>query len=148
MANPIFRRADAGDRGRLLVMARAFHVASGLPLPFSGPAISILIDACMTAPNRLMLVMDVDGVARGFLAAEAGPHPFAGVTIATELAWWVEPAYRGAAALGMLGAYEEWARGAGCAAIHLAGLGGDPAVSTVYRRRGYRPAETHFLKIL
>ncbi len=107
-------------------MAKAFHAASGLPFAFSGAVVSMLIDACIAAPDRLMLVLEVDGVARGMLAAQASMHPFTAVTVATEIAWWVEPEHRGRQTLGMLTAYERWAAQRGCVAVHLAGLGADP----------------------
>lgn len=143
----IVRRALPCDKGRLLVMARAFHAASGTPLPFSAAAASLVADAAMADPDRLCLVLaDAGGTARGALLALAGDHHFSPVRIASEIMWWIDPDYRGRAAGDMIAAYEQWAAERGCDFIHMAGLGGDPAVSALYRRRGYQPAETHFMK--
>ena len=48
----------------------------------------------------------------------------------------------------MLDAYEAWAGSQGCAFAGMAGMGADPDVAKLYLRRGYRVAETHFLKAL
>ena len=143
------RRAVPADRDRLLMMAKAFHEASGTLLPFSFAAASLMAGRALTDPDKLCLVLSSDGCpAQGVLVAAASEHHFAPVRIATEIMWWIEPAFRGRAALDMLAAYEEWAADQGCDFVHMAGLGADPAVSALYRRRGYRAAETHFMKPL
>ena len=48
----------------------------------------------------------------------------------------------------MLDAYETWAAAQRCAFAGMAGMGEDPVVAALYLRRGYRRAETHFLKPL
>ena len=55
---------------------------------------------------------------------------------------------RGLAAIRMLDGYEGWARGEGCAYIGMAGMGDDPDVGRLYRRRGYAIAERHYLKAI
>lgn len=143
------RRAAMGDKGRVLAMARAFHVASGIDVPFSAALAAVLFDACLVDPDRLCLVLDINGAACGVLAAQAGPHGFAPVRLASELMFWISPDHRGSsAALRMIDAYEAWARERGCHIAHLVGLGDAPAAGTLYARRGYRPAERHFMKNL
>ena len=81
--------------------------------------------------------------------ATASEHPFGPVWLARETLWWINPAYRGGtAAVRMLDAYEEWAALKGCLFVGMAGMGDDPAVAKLYRRRGYGHAETHYLKPL
>ena len=48
----------------------------------------------------------------------------------------------------MLDAFENWAREHDCEFAGMAGMGDDPAVGTLYRRRGYAIAETHYLKAI
>jgi hypothetical protein len=48
----------------------------------------------------------------------------------------------------MLSEYEAWAAEQGCLFVGMAGMGDDPAVGKLYQRRGYRRAETHYLKSL
>lgn len=145
----IVRPATPSDRWRILAMAKAFHAASGSPLPFSAAMASLVADAAIADADKLCLVAATDdGAARGVLVAHAGPHHFSPVAIASELLWWIDPAFRGRAAGAMLAAYEAWATARGCAFIHMAGLGAAPGVAALYHRHGYQPAETHFLKPL
>jgi GNAT superfamily N-acetyltransferase len=143
----MIRRATPADKSRVLVLARNFHQASGLPIPFSAPFASLLFDACLSDQDRLCLVLDIDGV-QGVLAAQAGLLPLAPVKAATELIWWIEPAHRGRSALAMLDAYETWARERGCVFANMVGLGSDPLPARLYERRGYIAAERHFMKPL
>lgn len=48
----------------------------------------------------------------------------------------------------MLDAYEAWARGKGCRFAGMVAMGDDPVIARLYERRGYRRAETHFLKAI
>lgn len=143
----IVRKALQADKARCLQLARNFHLASGLPTHFSAPYASLLFDACLTEPDRLCLVLDIDGV-QGVLAAQAGLLPIAPVKAATELIWWIEPSARGRAAIQMLDAYEAWARERGCVFANMVGLGSDPLPARLYERHGYIAAERHFLKPL
>jgi hypothetical protein len=141
----MIRPAIAGDKARVLVMAKAFHEASGVPIPFSAAAASVLFDAALADSNRLCLVYERNGMARGVLAAVAAPHHLAPVMVASEIIWWIDPAWRGLAATRMLAAYEQWAVECECQFIGMVGLGADPAVSKLYARRGYQAVERHFL---
>lgn len=97
----------------------------------------------------LALVLDVDGDAHGLLLASASESLFAPVWLARETAWWINPRYRSFSAANlMIDIYEAWARERGCVFAGMAGMGDDPTVSLLYRRRGYAGAETHYLKAL
>jgi len=128
-------------------MARDFHQASGAPFAFDAPAAEFVFASSLEAPARLVLILD-DGRPRGILLAEAADHPFGCFRIATERIWWVDPEARGPEAIEMLDAYEAWAREQSCKLINMACLGTDPVLARLYRRRGFKPAETHFLKAL
>jgi GNAT superfamily N-acetyltransferase len=84
----------------------------------------------------------------GILLASWFEHPFGPVNFAKETLWWIDPAHRGRGAIRMLDAYEAWADDKGCHFVSMAGMGADPDVSRLYERRGYRVAETHYLKPL
>ncbi|RJG46495.1 GNAT family N-acetyltransferase [Mesorhizobium sp. DCY119] len=144
----MIRRAVVADKMRVLMMARSFHVAAGLPFALHAAHASLVFDACLTDVDRVCLVYDVDGTAQGVLAAQAGAHPFGPFKVATEIMWWIEPAHRGRAALHMIAAYEAWARERGCSFANLVGLGADPITTKLYERCGYAAAERHFMKPL
>ena len=79
--------------------------------------------------------------------AAAFEHPFGAGLWAKETVWYISERHRGRGALRMLDAYEMWATGKGCVAIGMASLASND-VSAIYARRGYAPAETHFLKFI
>ncbi|NTS30662.1 GNAT family N-acetyltransferase [Phyllobacterium sp. BT25] len=141
----MIRRATMADKFRVLLLAKNFHEASGLPIPFNPPYASILFDQFLTAPEKICIVLDRDGV-QGVLAAQVGFLPIAPVRAATEVIWWIEPEYRGRDALHMLAAYEAWAEEQGCSFVNMVGLGSDPLPAKFYERRGYIAAERHFMK--
>lgn len=100
--------------------------------------------ACVT-PHHLVAVWRVDGRARGLFWAQEMQSPFAPVTIADELIWWMDPEVRGArAAQAMLAAYDRWARSRGVRAQGLSAMRDDVRA---FARRGYRPVERKFLKV-
>ncbi|MFH0299829.1 GCN5 family acetyltransferase [Bradyrhizobium sp. 31Argb] len=152
------RRATPADANRAVELLRDSHVAagfdradgpSGFVVPFVEAYAMRLFLAHVTTPNMFALIRESAGV-DGVLLAAASEHPFGPVMIARETVWWIDPARRGhgGAALQMLTAYELWAESIGCAFAGMAGMGEDPDVAQLYLRRGYRPAEKHFLKAL
>ena len=141
----MIRQATMADKFRVLLLAKNFHEASGLPIPFNPAYASILFDQFIDDPERLCLVLDRNGV-QGVLAAQSGILPIAPVKAATEVIWWIEPDYRGRDAIHMLVAYEAWATDQGCSFVNMVGLGSDPLTAKFYERRGYIAAERHFMK--
>lgn len=141
----MIRKAMSADKARVLVMAKAFHAASCVPFPFSAAAASVLFDAALYDSNRLCLIYECGGIARGVLAAVAAPHHLAPVKIASEIIWWIDPDWRGRSATRMIAAYEQWAAECGCQYVSMVGLGADPEVSKLYERRGYHAVERHFV---
>lgn len=142
------RPALAADKMRVIRLLKNAHAAGGLPFPFSAPHAAALFDGQTTQPDRLALVATVAGVAQGVFMAAVTDHPFAPVRVATEVVWWIEPEHRGKIASEMLSAYEAWARKRGASFVGMAALEAAPRAGAIYRRRGYVPAETHFIKAL
>lgn len=143
----IVRQARPCDKSRVLMMARSFQAASGLPIPFNAAYASMLFDTLCTSPTHLCIVLDINGPC-GVLAAQSGTLPLAPVKAASELIWWIEPDHRGRSAQAMLDVYEAWAREQGCQFVNMVGLGADPLTTRLYERRGYIAAERHFMKSL
>lgn len=141
------RKATPADKSRVLIMARSFQAASGLPIPFNAAYASMLFDCLLTSHKHLCIVLDINGPC-GVLAAQSGTLPLAPVKAASELIWWIEPHARGKGAIAMLDAYEAWAREQGCQFVNMVGLGADPLTTRLYERRGYIAAERHFMKPL
>lgn len=91
---------------------------------------------------------DLVGVCGGL----AFPDSNTGKERAQELFWWVEPEHRkSGAALALLRHFESWAEERGCEAVTMAYLhstGNGGALDRWYRRRGYQPMETHYVRML
>ena len=152
----MIRTAELGDQARVVTLLKHSRDAAGFDqaggptgfcFPFD-PAYAARLFLAHLEPHRLCLVLDAGGMAQGVLMAVAGEHPFGPVRLARETVWWIEPNYRGSAAPRMLALFEQWAAAEGCAFAGMAGLGAEPEVGRLYLRRGYRAAETHFLRAL
>lgn len=152
----MIRRAVRTDRLDAIRLLRESHAGAGFDRPdgpsgFYFPFLPNYAERLFLshiASRHYALVHDVGGSAQGLLLASAYEHPFGPVWMARETVWWIDPAHRGTAAVRMLDAYEAWAAEQGCRFIGMAGMGDDPAVGRLYERRGYRRAETNFLKAI
>jgi hypothetical protein len=152
----IVRRAREDDRQRLLQLMRAAHAAAEFDKPdgFTGfvcPWDRSRVDRClshhMSAPDALAQVLDVDGIAQGILLAIAFEHPFGPVRMSKDTVWWIEPAHRGLkAARRSLDDYEAWAASLDVRYPGIAGMGDDPRVGKLLERRGYRIADTVWMR--
>jgi GNAT superfamily N-acetyltransferase len=150
----MIRAAQITDKARVVELLRDSHVAAGFAgtegfaFPFVPAYAERLFALHLDMMNACCLVNDIDGSVQGLLLAVAHEHPFGPVWLASETVWWIDPAHRGRSAIAMLDAYEAWAAAKGCKFAGMAGMGDDPDVAKLYLRRGYRPAEKHFLKVL
>lgn len=153
----IVRHGEARDLIRVVKLLRDSREAagfgdasgpSGFTFPFVPAYAAKLFELHMAHEDGCALVLDVEGQAEGVLLALAHEHPFGPVRMARETVWWIDPGHRGRGAIKMLDAYEAWAAERGCVFAGMAGMGRDPDVGKLYRRRGYRTAETYFLKPL
>lgn len=137
------RHATQEDRLAAIRLMKDAHSAAGFAFPFSAPHADMLFRQHMECG----LVLVCGQPAQGVLMAATFDHPFGAGRWAKETVWYIAPSARGRSALQMLDAYEAWAREQGCTTIGLASLATND-VSRIYERRGYAPAETHFLKAL
>ncbi|WP_316171033.1 GCN5 family acetyltransferase [Bradyrhizobium sp. SZCCHNRI1058] len=154
------RPATTTDTARCVELLRSFHgawleaVGSQIPgatasrLAFDPAYAERIVREHLRGGFAYALVLDVGGMVQGVLLAAAFEHGFAPVWISKETAWWIEPRHRGRSAMAMLDAYEAWARSRHCVFAGMAGMGEDPDVAVLYRRRGYTAAETHYVKAL
>lgn len=137
------RHATPEDRLAVIHLLKESHAAAGFTFQFSTPHADVLFRTHME--RGLVLVAGTP--AQGVLMAATFEHPFGAGKWAKETVWYIAPSARGRSALQMLDAYEAWARELGCTTIGMASLATND-VSKLYERRGYAPAETHFVKAL
>jgi hypothetical protein len=143
------------DEVAVITLLRQSHGAAGFHRDDGGFSFAFdpayaqrLFMAHLIAPAAICLVLkpSAEDPARGVLMACEAEHPFGAVRMARETVWFIDPLYRGSSAMRMLDQYERWANQRGCQFAGMAGMGDDPDVAKLYRRRGYQAAETHFLK--
>ncbi len=141
----MIRHATASDKMACLRLLRESHEAAGFTFPFSAAHASALFDYHHASPQTCLMVIGDKPV--GLLMAGWFEHPFGFGRFAKETVWWITPGARGRWANKMLDAYEAWAREQSCRAVGMATLATND-VSVLFLRRGYLPAETHYLKAL
>lgn len=119
----------------------------GFAFPFDAAYIDRLFQHHLGSPAALCLVLEADGAAQGLLLAVSFDHPFGPVRLAKDTLWWIDPGHRGGViATKMLDAYERWSSERGCSFVGMAGMGEDPNIDALLKRRGYAVAEKHYLK--
>lgn len=119
-----------------------FHKASELPFPATAQWADRLYQTARTDPN--WTAIERPG---GILLGVVGPSLLGPFRVAQEIAWWVDPAYRGGSA-GMLCTYQEWAISKGALAIEVKSLAKFPDVEVLYGRMGFERLETSWVKWL
>ena len=104
-------------------MGRDFVRASGLPLPFDAAWADSSLAGHMAQPDRLALVLELEGCTCGMLCAAQVQSPLAPIRVASELVFWIDQPARGPWAKPMIQAYEAWAKEQGCSLVSLATVG-------------------------
>lgn len=116
-------------------------------LPATPDALTALAHALLAGPTSVVFVAEIDGAVGGMLAASTYLQPMSGETIATEIAWWMDPAVRGSrAALRLLQTAEAWARDRGAAKFQM--IAPTDHVGAFYERLGFTRIEIHYQKEL
>jgi GNAT superfamily N-acetyltransferase len=147
----IIRQATHEDIPRIVEMGRAFYAASGYEAiaPASIPSIAGL--AIVTMEQGVMLVAESDDRVVGMASLFLEPFTFnPEVTVASELAWWIDPDHRGGTlAVRMLHAIGEACQSKGVKVIRMAALeSSPPQVAGLYGRAGYVRSDSHYMRIL
>lgn len=144
------RRATAADIPRLVEMGREFARVTGESMPFVADAVAERMAFYLSLDNCLVQVLDDDGQAVGALGAICFPHYLLAPSLmASEMFWWVDPAYRGVgSSLRLIEDYEAWAREKGCVKAAFSMFVAEPRMRTLLERRGFRLLEMAFAKDL
>jgi len=82
-----------------------------------------------------VFVADMSGGVVGMLGVATYRHPLTGELTATEMFWWVSPAWRGRTGLALLRAAERWAASHGAGRLQM--IAPNPDVARIYEQRGY-----------
>lgn len=117
-----------------------FHKATGLPFPATAAWADQLYMTARTSKD--WIAIERPG---GILIGKVGQSLLGPFLAAEEIAWWVDPVFRGRS-LEMLREYEEWAISKGAKAIRVASLAVFPETEKIYARLGYERLETSWVK--
>lgn len=148
----MIRAGTERDYARCVELGFNFH-----QIAYGAKGVPYCTDSCLvtlkTAHDMgLFVVAEFDGTVQGFCMGFKGPMMMNhSVTVGCELAWWLEPEYRGGmAGIGMLKAIEKAAKAEGVDIWSMVLIEGvSPAeVQDIYFRMGYKPAESAFIKRL
>lgn len=147
----MIRPATPEDVPACARMLADFEAAAGVAVdgPGEGPdPVTFAATVRRLAAHRLglALVLDLGAGPVGMLLAHAGPSPFRAALWADEVVFWIDPPARGLWAGRFLGAYEAWAAALGARVTGLSAL--DARTGRLFERRGYRPAERKFLRVI
>ena len=151
MDSRLIKDASQSDVPQIVELARKFHAVSGYEnIEFDEETVENLLSASIE--QGLCQIGVVDDKIVGFLAGLSYPAILnANVMVGTEIAWWVEPEFRGKKiAIQLLLRAEENARAKGLycwSMMCLEKLNAD-GLENIYERLGYEKAERTYLRIL
>lgn len=141
------------DLQDFLRMSKLFHEESPFHLvtTVSESRLTSLFQTAIDSKHTqvLILLLQSEQKSVGMLVGMVGSPVFSDDLIASELAWYIEPEFRGSRkALQLVYAYEEWARRMGCKNVSMSLLTTLADASKTYERLGYTKTEISYLKAL
>lgn len=144
----MIRPANVGDTIPVLGLLREAHEAALAGFfEFSAEMAERQWNSHLSSPESICIIYEVDGEPRGVFVGAATNYPSGPVRLAIEVVFWVSPQYRGSAWLRIMREFKSWAKDKGCAFTSISSKR-DDRFSAALSRRGYAPAETHFLKAI
>lgn len=145
----MIRHAIIADLPRLEPLAIAFYAASEHLQVFDLEKFTATWTGLLNSEGAAILVSEVDGRIVGALGCIAHRDLYSEKQIASEMFWFVLPAFRGAG-LRLYRAFEGWARSRGCDEIRMMALADSMPgkVEDFYGRMGFRIAERLYSKPL
>jgi RimJ/RimL family protein N-acetyltransferase len=147
----VIRLFQETDKEAFMRMGRSFFEAS----PYSSFSLSekklldLFHNACYNKEVFLgLLIVDLEDSPKGMIIASISSSFFSDDVVANEIAWWVDPDYRGKESTDLIDAYLYWAEMMGCKSCTLALLTEttNPKVEKYYKRIGFRKVEEAYLK--
>lgn len=145
--------AEEKDREDFIRMCKNFFDVSPFKMmTFSRTQLDGVFDVALNNRLNAIVILLVEGEDNvGMVVGHCASPLFAEESIASELAWWVDEAYRNSRKAGeLINAYEDWAIRIGAWASNMAFIEGvsPPSVQKFYEKLGYSKTETSYLKEL
>lgn len=142
----MIRRATLNDTLPVLSLLREAHSAALAKFfEFDAAMAERQFTTHLASPESICLVYEADNEPRGIFVGVATNYPSGPVKLAIEVVFWVSPQYRGSAWIRIMREFETWAADNGCAFTSISSKQ-DERFSSALERRGYAPAETHYLR--
>lgn len=130
-------------------LGRSFYMECDLPGGFKLEVFRHNWSVLLKANIGVMWKLTIDDVAAGFLGGILLPDINDGEMVASEMFWYVHPAYRKTMwGLRLFSTFERWAKDIGAKRItmvHLMTASGE-SIGKLYSRKGYRLVEQRYMK--
>ncbi len=137
------RRLQPWEMPDIISLASAFHAETGIGGTFNGDRMLSVLAVSTSCVVGMFKSDTLVGVMIGVVA----PHFMTDEVMANEVMWYVMPDHRcDPKSLGMLRAFEEWAKECGATSITMVNLASNPGVKKLYSKMGYTETETHHIK--
>ncbi len=142
--------ATKEDREDVIRLLSDFHSISPYKsVDFSHEKVGNIFDAYLSSDKTdIIVILSVqDSKNVGLIVGVSEAAPFSDEKMAMELAWYVDPEYRGSRdSLELMMAYQDWSKRVGAKITQMALLDDVTDLRKFYTRQGYRPAEHSFIK--
>lgn len=136
----MIRVATESDINAVLDMALKFVKNTGYKDIYNEYKVTSMILYCME--HGIVLMHDY-----GFVMGLADQFIYGSTSMATELAWWVDPDHRGdGVGKELLEGFESWAKSIGCSYVTMISI--DDNVGKYYEKKGYKLYERAYMKEL
>ena len=138
----VTRYATLEDGQKAVRLLLNFHKASDLPFKTSAAWALALFNTCVNDDDKVAIIKD-----GGILLGAVGNSLLGPFKQSHEIAWWVEPDKRGGS-LQMLKMYEEWTLSKEVSLIEVKSLSKFSQTDVIYKRLGFTPIETSWIKVV
>lgn len=147
----MLRIADGNDIPELKRMALNFKAHSPYKdFPVDEDKIQEFLGKIIEAAPKdaIILMAIVDDKPVGMLVGLSAEFIFSRDKYASELAWWVDPEFRGSAGKELQEAFAYWAKKVGCKYLSMALLENEDAkkIKKIYKKLGLVPAEQTWIR--
>ena len=118
---------------------------------FDSNKVKDLVSSLIDSEAGFVKIVTIDEEVVGALIAAATPVPINSFIFAQELMFWLDSDHRnGKTSPKLIDAYVEWSKAVGCDFVRLSTLDEllDSRVGVIFKRKGFKPIETAYIKEL
>ena len=118
---------------------------------FDSNKVKDLVSSLIEIEAGFVKIVTIDEEVVGALIATATPVPINSFIFAQELMFWLDPDHRnGKTSSKLIDAYVEWSKAVGCDFVRLSTLDEllGSRVGVLFKRKGFKPIETAYIKEL